>query len=322
MFIENVREKMQEELTLVSNTDKDNLSHLARTESDACELGLFVLSDIRDEVMSVIEPLYRSGLGVYDLFSYIEGAVSICRANVLDKDTAFPSLVSAQLSVRSSLDKGAFCKLLADGLEKLGIGESDFLPTEDRIGSFTYVKNTFADEAYDVLSSDYEDARVKYSRDFAECARLLYNRDVSYVLLPFEEKGGTRLPSVAELIYRNDFKVVAVTPVFGPDGTADLKYALLSNSFTVPEISSLDDRYLEIRLSDGKNELASLLSVAVMLGHTIYRVNTHSFIAKEDKESFFSVVIRDEGRSFLPLLTYLTMFVTDYVPQGIYKNLE
>jgi hypothetical protein len=118
-------------------------------------------------------------------------------------------------------------------------------------------------------------------------------------------------------------KINAVTPVFGPDGMADLKYALVSDSFTVPDATEGDDRYLEIRISDGGgSELSSLLSVAVMLGHSVYRVNTHKFFNEDGEETFFSIVIRDEGRSFLSLLSYLTLFIDDYVPQGIYKNLE
>ncbi len=314
---------MQEELNLVSQTDSDNMAMLEKSESDACELRAFLLSDIKDEVLRVIEPLYKSGLGVYDLFSYISEAKPIGKSDVEEEERDFSELVASMLASRSNLDKGAFCQLLADGLVSLGIGEGDFLPATKRIESFTYVKNTFADEAYDVLASDFDDARVRYSRDFAECARLIYTGEVSYALFPFEEKGGTRLPTVAELIYRNDLKINAVTPVFGPDVTADLKYALVSDGFTVPEMSPLDDRYLEIRLSDGEGgALSALLSVAVMLGHSVYRVNTHSFFGEGGAESFFSVVIRDDGRSFLPLLTYLTLFVGDYVPQGIYKNLE
>jgi hypothetical protein len=107
------------------------------------------------------------------------------------------------------------------------------------------------------------------------------------------------------------------------DGTADMKYAMVSLNFTLPHIAKDDDRYLEIRVSADKNiTLSDLLSVAVMLGHTVYRVNSHTFSTEEGNQQFFSIVFRGECRDFISLLTFLTLFVDDYITVGVYKNIE
>ena len=312
---------MQEELNLVDGVTRANLSHLANDMGERVELAVLELKDIADRVISTVRPLYLEGLGAYDLLSYVSDGLSISFDTEASANAMFADLVCNHTAVNGALYLGVLSNLIARGLSDMGLGEEDFLPRYTGKNSFTYVKNIFADEAFDVFSADFDNATVRYSRDFAECVKLAYTGEVSYALLPFEERGGTRLPTVLELIYRNDLKINAVTPVFGPDGTQDLKYCAVSRAFSVPELTAGDDRYLEIRISSSQG-LSSLTSVIELLGHSIYRVNTHSFSSEEVGGSFFSVVIRDEGRSFLSLLTYLTLFITDYMPVGIYKNLE
>ena len=58
------------------------------------------------------------------------------------------------------------------------------------------------------------------------------------------------------------------------------------------------------------------------VGMCIYRVNTVTFDTEGESETYFSLVIKDMGHSFSGLLTYLTLFIRDFVPVGIYKNLE
>ena len=303
---------------------RENLKRISNETGALSELRLFELSDTVASVSPTLRELYDEGLGVYEILSCIEDVfdteADYGTERVFDR---FKGIVGSANKRLGEYDRAALASLLADEFQRLGMGERDFLSSEKRESSFTYVKNILADEAYDVLSEDFTDPRVKYSRDLAECARLVATGDTAYALLPFEERGGTRLNSVSELIWRYDLKINKVTPVFGPDGTADMKYALVSASFSVPEVSEGDDRYLEIRVSQGSDTSPSeLLGVFSMLGHSIYRVNTETFRADGEAEGFFSIVIRDDGQDFTPLLVYLTLFVTDYYPVGIYKNLE
>ena len=102
-----------------------------------------------------------------------------------------------------------------------------------------------------------------------------------------------------------------------------MKYALVSRGFTVPKRHKDDDGYLEIRLgADSDFALAEVLDAARYFGMSVYRVNTVTFDTEGESETYFSVVIRDSGNSFAGLLTYLTLFIRDFVPVGIYKNLE
>ena len=102
-----------------------------------------------------------------------------------------------------------------------------------------------------------------------------------------------------------------------------MKYALVSNHFTVPKFVADDDRYLEIRLrADLSIPLSELFSAADTLGLSLYRVNTIYFDTEDGAIAHYSIVFRDEGKDFSALLVYLTLFSGAYTPVGIYKNLE
>ena len=118
-------------------------------------------------------------------------------------------------------------------------------------------------------------------------------------------------------------KIASVTPVFGFDGMADVKYALVSKRFKIPEVAVDDDRYLEIRLrSDGQLSLSHLFSAAEMLGASVYRINTVRFDSEEGGFTYYTIVFKDVECDFSVLLVFLTLFAGSYTAIGIYKNLE
>ncbi|MBO5906865.1 MAG: hypothetical protein J6Q85_01755 [Clostridia bacterium] len=225
----------------------------------------------------------------------------------------------------ASLDKVVFCELIHEIFnEKVKrVTEADFLKRDNPDNTFVYVKNPFADEAYDVFSQDYENSRVRYAHSFKEASRMISEGAVSFGLVPLEEKGGVRIHSVAQLIFEGDYKIISVTPVFGFDGSADMKYALISKNFVELSGAEGDDRYLEIRIpKDTETPLCEILFASEYFGHGIYRIGTISFDTESGPREFYSVVFRDGGEGFATLLSYLTLFCASYTAVGIYKNLE
>jgi len=303
-----------------------NLEKLARDHSIISEQRMLELCDIAFPMADATLDLFDSGLEVYESLSTLSEVLTFGDYTISDSNTpAYHSLIKKGVGTLKHTDRAylteIYIKALADRGRKLT--ESDFLPTSHLPETFTYVRNSFSDEAYDVFSQDFEDPKVRYSQSFKECATSVSAGDVSYCLFPLEERGGARLPTVAEIIFRNDFKINSVIPVFGPDGNADMKYALVSRSFTVPKKESDDDIYLEIRMGvDAGSSLSELLFAVDYFGMSIYRVNTVTFDTEGESETYFSIVIKDCGNSFASLLTYFTLFVRDFVPVGVYKNLE
>ena len=318
---------MSEDMTFsVRDAVLSNLERLSREQSIISEQRMLELYDIALPMVDTSIALLNDGLESYEMLSVLSDGIATLEYPLSDDTTPeLRGLVEKNLSYLVYSDREMLTEIYLQILAERGysITESDFLPSVDSAETFTYVRNGFSDEAYDVFSQDFDDPKVRYSSTFKECSQAVSSGDVTYCLLPLEEKGGSRLPTVSEIIFRNDFKINSVIPVFGPDGNADLKYALVSKSFTVPERLRDDDLYLEIRIGvTDESPLTEVLGAVKHFGMSVYRVNTVVFDTEGDEETYFSVVIKDCGNSFEPLLSYLTLFLRDFVPVGIYKNLE
>ena len=304
----------------------DNINKISRKQSRMAEQRICEISDLAYDAAMLTSEMISEGYGIYEILSIISDGFSLpeFEANEFSLNENLKRL-SAYFELISEYDKIVFTELFADMIAKLGIliSEEDFLPTSSAGETFTYVRNSLADEAYDVFSQFFSDPRVRYSSSLAEAAKAVSSSDVDFALLPLEEKGGARLASVAELLFKEDLKIYSVTPVFGFEGLADMKYALVSKHFCIHDVEEDDDRYLEIRLrADSSILLSELLSAASAFGASLYRVNTISFETDDGNSQYYSVVFRDDGKDFSLLLIYLTLFSGAYTPIGLYKNLE
>ncbi len=303
-----------------------NLDRLSREHSIVSEQRLLEMRDIAENMVCASLPLIDSGLDACDTLAYLSDSMILggySLSELTSKESATELLKT--LSALERLDKAVLSSYYVSAMRNRGvrISESDFLPGTHTAETFTYVKNIFSDEAYDVFSQEFSNATVKYSNSFKDCATAVSDGEFEYCLLPLEERGGVRLPTVSEIIFRNDFKINSVISVFGSDGMADMKYALISKSFSLPDCSDDDDRYLEVRLgASGDSVLADFLLTVDYFSMSVYRVNTLTIDNEGNSEIYYSVVIRDEGNDLTPLLTYLTLFNRDFVPVGVYKNLE
>ncbi len=318
---------MQQEYDItLSKATADNLLSLAREQSMLEEARICELHEICTDTLERAYTVFGDEFEIFDVLSLFSELTldfdAESNTDVLENNLERLNEYQRQLSL---FDKAVLCELILEFLNKKGrnITESDFLKQKHKDETFVYVKNPFADEAYDVFAESFSNPRIKYAKDFREALQFLSDGEVSYCLLPLEDKGGSRIHSVAQLIFNGDFKINSVTPVFGFDGLADMKYALVSKHFTLPRTNKDDDRYLEIRIpKDTDTPLSEILLAAELYKHGIYRIGTVEFDTEEGAERFYSIVFRDEGRDFTNLLTYLTLFTSSYSPIGVYKNLE
>ena len=213
-----------------------NLDRLAGEYSTLSEQRLLELNDVAHPMAQTSVQLLDDGLDAYEMLSVLSESLTFGDYPVSD-DASEDNvrLVARELHSLSRSDRTLFTELYVGELKALGreLSERDFLPSFIGDESFTYVRNSLSDEAYDVFSQDFDDPKIKYSPSLKDCARAVSTGEVTYCLLPLEERGGVRLHTVSELIFRNDFKINSVIPVFGQDGNADMKYALVSRGFTL-----------------------------------------------------------------------------------------
>ncbi len=308
-----------------SRVNISNISELTEKQTRLEERRLCELAELARMAAELTKELVSSGMNILEVLSLLsDSPYSPAFPIHSDVLTDNRDRISNYIRALNILDKAMFCDLYRERLFELGISvtEDDFLPRSPSGEKFVYVKNVYADEAYDVFSQDFSDPRVRYAESFKDALRLVVEGEVTYSLLPLEERGG-RLPTISQLIFSGDLKINSVTPVFGFDGSADMKYALVSKGFTVPSVHADDDRYLEIRVAQepGVN-ISELILAAENYGDALYRINTVFFDTEEGRIQYYSLIFKDVGKDFSSLLTFLTLFITAYVPVGIYKNLE
>ncbi len=309
--------------------DSVNAKNLNRLTNDYCtilEQRTLEICDIAQAMLDYAINLRQRGVETNEILSLLLTGFSLGEYPVSDLISAENKMfVYSSLSLIEGFDRVALCRefVRIARESEFPIAERDFLPTGEREESVVYVKNALSDEAYTVFAEGFSKPRVAYSVSIRDSVLAVSSGENGYCLLPFEENGGVRLHTVAELIYRNDLKINGVTPVFGLDGNAELKYALLSKYFTVPRRGEDDERYLELRLGeDSFSHLAQLLSSLPLFGMSLYRIDTVSFFSDGEGERFIDLLIREENGSFVDLFVYLALFVSDFTPVGMYLNLE
>lgn len=300
-----------------------NISSISLKQAELCERRIIEFYEISSELARGLGQ-YRDEMSVFEMLTLLSEALCMpeCSAHT-DALRINRNRLESFMSSISAFDKVILSDILIESLQNAGIRvmEEDFLVQNDSPETFTYVKNALADEAYSVFCDSFSDPRLKYSSTLKETAALAAEGSVTYALLPLEESGGERLHTATELIFKYDLKINSVTPVFGLDGSADMKYALVSRKFTVPRINADDDAYLEIRLSSDAS-LSEIICAAEHFGARVYRANTVTLDNDGTAESYCLLVFKSETGSFIGLLAYLTLFVNSYTPVGIYKNLE
>ena len=310
--------------TFFNKINSDNISSISRRQSELQEMRVIELYELVDCLVAPIFELKQDGMSITEILTYISEFMTFPLSHV-HADALGVNLqkLSHYLDVLSSIDRSVFADFLIDRLnnEGLAISEKDFLPGNDISETFIYLKNPLADEAYDVFSVNFTDPRLRYATSVKDVSKAVFDGEATYGLLPLEESGGERLHLASEMIYRYDLKINGVTPVFGLDGLADMKYALVSRRFNVPAIECGDDSYLEIRVSDDTS-LSEILGVAEYFGCTVYRIKSECFSVDDERENCYSLVLKKEEGDFVKILGFLTMFIKTCVFVGIYKNLE
>ncbi len=303
-----------------------NLRTLSFKKGENFQLNICEIAEIADSCSTFAKLLSESGLGIYEILSLIADNAFDAFAYKSEAPDILLNSTKAFFEMSGIAERAVFSRLLAEKIIKAGIAldENAFLNSPEKPETFTYVKNSLADEAFDVFSQSFSDPRVKYSPTFKDAVNAVIREDVSYCLLPIEERFGARLSTVSELIFSKDLKIVSITPVFGPDGTADIKYALISTAYSVPEYNKIDDRYLELKIMSDNNSASihELLAVADIYGLTPHRINMVAQNTDDGVMTQYSLVLCGVGADFTEMLTYLTLFSSGYTTIGIYANID
>lgn len=197
---------------------------------------------------------------------------------------------------------------------------SDFLYlTSKKTARIAYMKNPYADEAYEALSPALSSTTVSYTDSYRAACEDVATGDADFCILPYENAGG-EISTTEALAERYALCRVQSCRVFHADGTDVTHFALYGKDFLpIDEGAACTLLY---RFPYDKEELLARHFAA--LG--AFSVNAAHFCARrnedEDSPMRAHVTARIPKKALIPFLTYLTVFVRDSVICGLYKENE
>ena len=302
----------------VHSVIKENLDDLSVSLAREAQLRLCEWASVAETAADAFASWMADGLNTVEAIAELSSVIG-------EGDLPFGSSAGTAPAFARAYERVHLCRTLVDFLAARGcvLTEDDFLPPDAPSPVVAYMRNPYADEAYDVFAEEIADLTLRYVSSFDEGVRLLLAGEVGYCLLPLEESGGLRLSTVERLLHRYDLRIGRVTPVFGPDGTADLRYALVCRSASAAPYSTEDDRYLELRLPlSEESVLSDICVLSEAFGLSLYRMQTVSFGEGEGKDSYLCAVLCGTGANFAAVLLYLSVFCRRATVVGLYCNLE
>ncbi len=239
---------------------------------------------------------------------------------------------SEQLSRSRKLLESRQCMLLCGALYEELCNREPLLPAlfpdaeevaPHAIGRIVYQRNSYTDDAYLAFATLVPDARAAYAHSFHAACEDVFNGHCEYCILPIENAVEGELISFAKLIAQFDLKIAATCDIAGADASRKTRFALLRRNM-LPILTPDTEKNGFFRLSIPSQSaalMAEVLSAASFFGLTFLLANTLP-IDKEGAMAYFNLTFDICGGDLYPFLLYLTTVVPQYIPIGIYSQIQ
>lgn len=237
-----------------------------------------------------------------------------------------------QLSRSRMLLESRQCMLLCGALYEELCNREPLLPAlfpdaeevaPHAVGRIVYQRNSYTDDAYLAFATLVPDARAAYAHSFHAACEDVFNGHCEYCILPIENAVEGELISFAKLIAQFDLKIAATCDIAGADASRKTRFALLRRNM-LPILTPDTEKNGFFRLSIPSQSaalMAEVLSAANFFGLTFLFANTLP-IDKEGAMAYFNLTFDIRGGDLYPFLLYLTTVVPQYVPIGIYSQIQ
>ena len=210
----------------------------------------------------------------------------------------------------SAYMRASLCRRLTDGLDIRGVQAAgtyfDEISTlED--DTVSYMRSSYADEAFARFSEYMTDPKAIYGYDFSEVCDNVYYERSEYCILPIENTTDGRLAGFRRLMMKYGLKTVMLTRVEDPQETGATVFALLKRCITVP--SHGKKKFLEIRVT--AHDIQALLCAADGCGMKLSAIT-----AVPDSPDGYDLVFTVSEEGICGFLSYLLLEYDDITVTG------
>ncbi len=247
--------------------------------------------------------------------AYSELAEAVCDPRI---DAAAPFNIE---SVTSSADtvsgyfRAFICKKLTDSLGIKGIQATgtyfDELEADDD-ETVSYMRNSYADEAYARFSGRMSEPKVIYGHDFAEVCENVYYEKSKYCILPVENSTDGRLAGFRRLIIKYGLKTVMITRVETAEGEATV-FALLKKNISVPRGEG--QKYIELRIDSGER-LPTLISAS-----EVFKMKLTGITSVPEYKNTYDAVFSVDEDGICGFLSFLFLEYRDFTVTGFFGEI-
>ena len=197
-------------------------------------------------------------------------------------------------------------------------------PSEDASERIAYIKNSYNDTVFMQFSSLLDSPRAAYFGNVTDVCDSVYRGECEYCILPVETSSDGKLLSFYEIIFKYNFKLLAVYDLHGDSGYT--RYALLGKRFASKNSnikSKARNRYFEFAISSNDNvRLDDILCAADFCSLKLRRIDTLNMRAdRTNKEIYFCPIFRVDGADMQTFLSFLAIDCTDFIPIGLYTQI-
>lgn len=195
----------------------------------------------------------------------------------------------------------------------------------DEADTVSYLRNYYADEAYNKFSEELKRPQVVYNDDFVGVCEDVYDNRAKLCILPIENTFDGVLNSFRAIISKYELKTVMTCDVTSADGEGLTKFALLKKNVEILPASggTLYASFL-LEVSDFDSELheisiADILTAAECFGLKLNKLGSH--IDSYDAGSVCEAVFRAESGDLAGFLCFLQLEAPLFTVSGIYSHI-
>jgi hypothetical protein len=226
------------------------------------------------------------------------------------------------------------CSLLGQG-EKLsaealldrrsaeGIADATDEPIRNRV---CYLRNYYADRAYNIFSTAIDEPTVMYSTDFAGVCEDVYYGRAKYCILPVENSSDGMLTGFRTLIGKYDLNMALTCDVRTQqqqqqEEDAYTRFALLRRGIGSP-IKIKGSRRFEFTVTFDENgaTLCDIIDAADAFGLRLDRINSLP-ASYSGRSSAYDLIFTCQGEGLPEFITFLSLEAPQFTVVGIYPHI-
>lgn len=225
----------------------------------------------------------------------------------------------------SRFDGMCFCKGIASAesvsLSELFVciyGEAQDNSKPGRERQIALLRNSGSSRAFELFAKNLRGVEAYYGDNFQSLCAGVSSGDAKYAIVPIESGSDGRLDGLHRVIERYSLSVLMTCRVRAHDGSVT-KYALVGKPS--PLVGYDGELKFEFRITFGSaDEVINICDAARFFGADVERIDSLSGVFG-GRDNSFDFILDVSCADMAGLLTYMSIYYSQFVTVGIYKHI-